>query len=112
MHIDILSVTIRGGLTAIRGPVEIAIAAVRDYIENHPFSMLYISGNHSRVLDHLKGDFDVKKVFTVYQIFGILEDVSHSVVFIEHDPLIYEGIKETRENIRELEKIWLKPSPL
>jgi|Deesub1362A_J573_1020465.scaffolds.fasta_scaffold00668_15 hypothetical protein len=92
MHIDILSVTIRGGLTALRSPVEVAVAAVKDYLEIHPFSMLYICGNYSRVLDHLDGDFDVRRAFTAYQLFSILEDVYQDVVFIEHDPLLFEDV--------------------
>ena len=92
MHIDILSVTIRGGFTALRGPVEIAVAAVKDYVENHPFSMLYICGNYSRVLDHLNENFDVRRAFTAYQLFSILEDVYQDVVFIEHDPLLFQDV--------------------
>jgi hypothetical protein len=99
MHIDILSVTIRGGLTAIRGPVAIAVATLRDYIENYPFSMLYICGNHSRVLDHLKGDFDVRRAFTVYQLFSILEEVYQDVVFMEHDPLLFEDVSGGNRDI-------------
>ncbi|MBO8182827.1 MAG: hypothetical protein H0Z28_08555 [Archaeoglobus sp.] len=90
MHIDILSVTIRGGLTALRSPVEVAVVAVRNYLEIHPFSMLYICGNYSRVLDHLDRDFDVRRAFTAYQLFSILEDVYQDVVFIEHDPLLFD----------------------
>jgi|Deesub1362A_J573_1020465.scaffolds.fasta_scaffold00627_18 hypothetical protein len=92
MHIDVLSVTIRAGLNAIRGPVDVAVMAVKNYVDNHPFSMLYICGNQSRVLDHLRGDFDVRRAFTVYQLFSILEDVYQDVVFIEHDPLLFEDV--------------------
>ncbi|RLI81779.1 hypothetical protein DRP07_06650 [Archaeoglobales archaeon] len=101
MHIDILSVTIRGGLTALRSPIEVAVAAVKDYVENHPYSMLYICRNYSRVLDHLDGDFDVRRAFTAYQLFSILEDVYQDVMFIEHDPLLFEdalGGKNGDEN--------------
>ncbi len=91
MHIDILSVTVRGGLNAIIGPIDVVATAVREYIGKHPFSMLYIYGNQSRVLDNLRGDFDVRRSFTTYQLFSILEDISQDVVFIEHDPLLYDG---------------------
>jgi hypothetical protein len=90
MHIDVLSVTIRGGLNAMRGPVSVAVAAIKDYVDNHPFSMLYVCGNRSAVLDHLRGEFDVRRAFTAYQLFSILEDVYQDVVFIEHDPVLYE----------------------
>ena len=91
MHIDILSVTVRAGLNAIRGPVSIAVTAVKDYIDSYPFSMLYICGNRSFVLDHLKGEFDVRRAFTAYQLFSILEDIYQDVVFIEHDATLYES---------------------
>ncbi len=96
MHIDILSVTVREGLNTILGPIDVVATAIREYIENHPFSMLYIYGNQSRVLDNLRGDFDVRKTLTAYQLFSILEDIHHDVVFIEHDPLIYENVKEDK----------------
>jgi hypothetical protein len=100
MHIDILSVTIRGGLNAVRGPVSVAVAAVKDYVDDHPFSMLYICGNRSAVLDHLRGEFDVRRAFTAYQLFSILEDVYQDVVFIEHDPILYEDAEDA-ENLVE-----------
>ena len=91
MHIDILSVTVRAGLNAIRGPISIAVTAVRDYIDYHPFSMLYICGNRSLVLDHLKGEFDVRRAFTAYQLINILEDIYQDFVFIEHDTTLYDS---------------------
>jgi DNA polymerase I len=90
MHIDVLSVTIREGFTAFKAPPEVGVIAVEDYISHYPYSLLYICGNRSKILTKVKGEFEVRRAFTVYQLFSILEELHHSATFIEHDPLIFE----------------------
>ncbi|RLI77440.1 hypothetical protein DRP05_10145 [Archaeoglobales archaeon] len=76
------SITIRNGLNALLAPKEIGIKAVEDYIEHHRYGLLYVCGNYSKILSELKGDFDVRRAFTIYQLLSILEDFHHDVVFV------------------------------
>jgi len=61
------------------------------------FSVLYVCGNYSAVLTRIHrrfGDLNIRRAFTVFQLMTILEEAYHSLIFIEHDPLIYEDAAE------------------
>ncbi|RLI81942.1 hypothetical protein DRP07_06250 [Archaeoglobales archaeon] len=95
MQIDILSVTIRAGVVNVLiAPQDIGVKAVKDYIDNYPYDLLYVCGNYSVILTNLKGKFDVRRAFTVYQLFSILEECYQDAVFIEHDRLLYEDVED------------------
>ena len=56
------------------------------------FKVHYICGNYSSVLsrlDHRFQDLDIRRAFTVFQLMTILEEARHSLIIIEHDPLLY-----------------------
>jgi hypothetical protein len=57
------------------------------------FKVLYICGNYSSVLSRLDRrfqDLEIRRAFTVFQLMTILEESRHSLIIIEHDPLLYE----------------------
>jgi hypothetical protein len=57
------------------------------------FKVLYICGNYSSVLcrlDRRFQDLEIRRAFTIFQLMTILEEARHSLIIIEHDPLLYE----------------------
>jgi DNA polymerase I len=55
--------------------------------------VLYFCGNLSSILSRLDRrfqDLEIRRAFTVFQLMTILEEARHSLIFIEHDPLLYE----------------------
>ena len=57
------------------------------------YKTLFICGNYSRILSRLDRNvtvLDVRRAFTVFQLMTILEESHHSLLIVEHDPLLYE----------------------
>jgi DNA polymerase I len=51
------------------------------------------SGNYSSILSKLDRcfqDLEIRRAFTVFQLMTILEEARHTLIIIEHDPLLYE----------------------
>jgi len=90
MHIEVLSVTIRNGLNALIAPKEIGVKTVEDYAKYHRYGLLYVYGNYSEISTDVKEEFDVNRVFTIYQLLSILKEFYHDVMFIEHDKMLFE----------------------
>jgi len=68
------------------------------------FQVLYICGNYSSVLSRLDRkfvDLEIRRAFTVFQLMTILEEASHSLIIIEHDPLLYENAGEMVEYVSQ-----------
>lgn len=58
-------------------------------------AILYICGNYPLVLPSIErnpGVFQVRRVLNPWQAMKVLEESDHSLVFFEHDPLIYDGV--------------------
>jgi hypothetical protein len=54
---------------------------------------LYVCGNYSRLLpglDRSPGEFQIRRAFTGFQLVSILKEAHHSVVWVEHDPTLYD----------------------
>jgi hypothetical protein len=82
---------------ALVAPRELFIEMLNCNLDPYKFSTLYISGNYSAILTHLSrrfGDLNISRAFTVFQLMTILEEAYQSLIFIEHDPLIYEDARE------------------
>ncbi len=83
-----------GTFSAIVSPEEemVRLLARRDELRRYLF--LYISGNYSRLLSRV-GDrtarFDVRRAFTTHQLLTILREAAHTIIFIEHDPTLFDG---------------------
>jgi hypothetical protein len=66
------------------------------------YKVLYVCGNHSGILSKLDRrfqDLEIRRAFTVFQLMTILEEARHSLILIEHDPLLYEQAVEMTEYI-------------
>src|SRR5512136_418707 len=66
------------------------------------FKVLYVTGNFSGILSRLHRKFtvlEIRRGFTTFQLMTILEEAHHSLIIIEHDPLLYEDAQEMTEYI-------------
>ena len=96
-----MQIEIRRGLTlqpgtfnAVVAPEKEIVAAINNNTDLQRFLFLYISGNYSRILSGINRqskNFDVRRGFTAHQLFTMLGEAAHTVVFIEHDPSLFDG---------------------
>ena len=66
------------------------------------FKVLYVTGNFSGILSRLHRKFtelEIRRGFTTFQLMTILEEAHHSLIIVEHDPLLYEDAQEMTEYI-------------
>ena len=85
-------------------PLPLLIAALNRHLELQRFEVLYICGNYSRVLSSLDRRFtslQVRRAFTVFQLMTVLEESCHSLLIIEHDPLLYQDAEEMTEYVSQ-----------
>ncbi len=70
--------------------------------------MIYVCGNYSSILSSLDRKFealDVRRAFTVFQLMTVLEQNHHTIVIIEHDPLLYENAQEMTEYVSQAMRV-------
>jgi hypothetical protein len=93
------SVTLQTGtFNAVAAPAEMITAAVNTNKELQRFMFLFVSGNYSRLMSDISRvstNFEVRRAFTVFQLLTILNESYHTIVLIEHDPTLYEGIEKS-----------------
>ena len=95
MDFDLLpSVSLRPSpFNALVAPNEMFAKALNHNLNLQRFKVLYICGNYSSVLAGWTAgfqDLETRRAFTVFQLMTILEEARHSLIVIEHDPLLYE----------------------
>jgi DNA polymerase I len=81
-------------------PPQMLTKALNDHLDLQRFEILFICGNFSRILSGLDRRFTslkVRRAFTVFQLMAVLEDSQHTLLIIEHDPLLYEDAEEMVE---------------
>jgi hypothetical protein len=86
----------------LQAPRELFIQALNRNLDLQRYKVLYISGNYSGILSKLDRrfqDLEIRRAFTVFQLMTILEEARHSLILIEHDPLLYEQAVEMTEYI-------------
>ena len=91
-----------GTFNAVIAPEKEIITAINSNTDLQRFLFLYISGNYSRILSGINRqskNFDVRRGFTAHQLFTILREAGHTVVFIEHDPSLFDGAFEMLDPI-------------
>ncbi len=80
------------------------IEALNSQLTMQRYKILYICGNYSRILSCLDRNFtelDVRRAFTSFQLMIILEENHHSLLIVEHDPMLYEDAKEMVEYVAQ-----------
>lgn len=73
------------------------IQALNRNLDLQRYKVLYICGNYSSILSRLDRkfqDLDIRRAFTLFQLMTVLEEAKHSLILIEHDPLLYEDAAE------------------
>ena len=68
------------------------------------YKVLYVTGNFSGILSRLHRRFtelEIRRGFTTFQLMTILEEAHHSLIIIEHDPILYEDSREMVEYMRQ-----------
>lgn len=85
-------------------PVGVLVGALNSHINMQRFKILYICGNYSRILGRMDRNFvsfEIRRAFTAFQLLTILEEARHTLVFVEHDPSLYEDAEEIPEYISQ-----------
>jgi DNA polymerase I len=92
------SVTLSSGtFSALVAPEELVLAGLNDNPVLKRFLFLFICGNYSRLLSGINRrsvSIEVRRAFTAFQLLTILRESYHTIIFVEHDPTLYEGSGE------------------
>ena len=77
------------------------IEMLNQNLNHQRFSVFYICGNYSGILSRLSRRFtkmEIGRAFTVFQLTTIQEKAHHSLILVEHDPMLYENTVEMTEH--------------
>ena len=84
-----------GTFNAVIAPEKVMVSALTASADLQRF--LYVSGRYSRLLSCIKrsaGNTEVRRACTARQLIALLQEVRHTVVFLEHDPAVFDGADE------------------
>lgn len=91
-----------GTFSAVIAPEKVMVSAINSNADLQRFLFLYVGGNYSRILSGINRqskNFDVRRAFTAHQIFTALRESGHTVVFVEHDPSLFDGAANMLEPV-------------
>jgi hypothetical protein len=83
-----------GTYTAVIAPEAVIADAITTNTDLRRFLFLFICGNYSRLVNRIGRDamnFTVRRPFTADQLLTVLNEAGHTIIFIEHDPTLFEG---------------------
>ena len=92
---------------ALLAPREMFVQELNSNLNLQRFKVLYISGNYSVILSKLDRrltELEIRRGFTVFQLMTILEEACHSLIIVEHDPMLYEDAQEMAEYVSQAMK--------
>ena len=84
----------QGTFTAVVAPEPVIVSALDNNPDLGRFLFLYLCGNYSRLLSRLSrrsSNFEIRRPFTADQLLAALKEAGHTVVFVEHDPTLFDG---------------------
>ena len=84
----------------LQAPRDLFIQPLNHNLNLQRYQVLYVCGNYSGILSKLDRkftDLDVRRAFTVFQLMTVLEEARHTLIIIEHDPILYEDAVEMVE---------------
>jgi len=93
-----------GTFNAVIAPEKVMVAAINSNADLQRFLFLYVGGNYSRILSGINRqskNFDVRRAFTAHQLFTTLREAGHTVIFVEHDPSLFDGATAMIEPVAE-----------
>ena len=86
-------------------PVEMLVEALNSYLELQHYKTLFTCRNYSRILSRLDRnitELEIRRAFMSFQLVTILlEEIHHSFLIVEHDPMLYEDAKEMVEYVAQ-----------
>jgi DNA polymerase I len=91
-----------GTFNAVIAPEKEIVTAINSNTDLQRFLFLYIGGNYSRILSGINRqskNFDVRRGFTANQLFTIIREAGHTVIFVEHDPSLFDGAFDMLEPV-------------
>lgn len=83
-----------GTFTAVIAPEKKILSALNSNRDLQRFLFLYISGNYSRILTGISrtsGNFETRRPFTADQLLAVIQESGHTILFVEHDPTLFDG---------------------
>ncbi|HNX09224.1 MAG TPA: hypothetical protein PKL29_03835 [Methanothrix sp.] len=83
-------------------PLQMIVSSLNDHLDLQRLCVLYVCGNYSRILSSLDRNLtsmQVRRAFTAFQLMTVLEECRHTLLIIEHDPLLYEDAEEMVEYV-------------
>ena len=83
-----------GSFTAVIAPEKKILSALNSNTDLQRFLFLYVCGNYSRILSGISrtsNNFEVRRPFTADQLLTVIIEASHTIVFVEHDPTLFDG---------------------
>jgi len=83
-----------GTFTAVIAPQALILSALNGNPDLRRFLFLFVCGNYSRLLSGIgrtSANFEVRRPFTADQLLTVLNEAGHTVVFVEHDPTLFDG---------------------
>ena len=84
---------IREGFNILISPPTIAIDEAVN-LAYTSYSSLFIAGNKISILTKIKHGYEVARAFTCHQLLTLLENAHHQSIFIEHDPSLFESLRD------------------
>jgi len=82
-----------GTFTAVIAPERTILQALNSNRDLQRFLFLFVCGNYSRLLsgiDRTSSNFEVRRPFTADQLLAALNEAGHTIVFVEHDPELFD----------------------
>ncbi len=99
------TITLRSrSFNALIAPRDMFIQAINRNLNPQRFRVIYVCGNYSSILISLDRRFeaiDIHRAFTIFQLMTVLEQNHHTIVIIEHDPMLYENAQEMTEYVSQ-----------
>jgi len=97
------TVTLRSrSFNVLVAPREMLIQALNKNQNLQRYKVLYVTGNYSSILSKLDRNLtalEIRRGFTVFQLMTVLEEARHSLVIVEHDPILYDDAVEMVEYV-------------
>lgn len=84
----------QGTFSAVIAPERTIIAALNENPELGRFLFLFVCGNSSRLISHISrqsANFEVRRPFTADQLLTVVKETGHTIIFIEHDPTLFDS---------------------
>ncbi|MDP2796113.1 MAG: hypothetical protein Q8N94_01210 [Methanoregula sp.] len=91
-----------GSFTAVIAPEKKILSALNSNADLQRFLFLYVCGNYSRILSGISrtsNNFEVRRPFTADQLLTVIHESSHTIVFVEHDPTLFDGAERLLDPI-------------